>query len=315
MADAAGAVRIAPDPLREPWSELARQREAATFGMWLFLMSEMLFFGALFMAFSFSRAFSPAAFMEGARHTEIAYGAANTVVLVTSSLTITLAVRAADIGRARLAAIFLGATAALGLLFLVIKGFEYRDDLRHHLFPGAGFRARPERRADLLGVLLGDDWHPCDPSRHRDRARACACSGSRAGAADQPEVAPIRGHVALLAPGRRVLARSVPGSLRGGARMSETATPRGLQWLGPLVAWLLILCGVAAVTWLGTTSPSERQSIEALGLAAAMLLTLAFGLVGVGRNPALLRLVAGAAFLFLALMFLLSFVDLLTRLS
>ena len=108
MVDAAGAVRIAPDPLREPWSELARQREAATFGMWLFLMSEMLFFGALFMAFSFSRAFSPTAFMEGARHTEIAYGAANTVVLVTSSLTVTLAVRAADIGRARLAAIFLG---------------------------------------------------------------------------------------------------------------------------------------------------------------------------------------------------------------
>ena len=106
MADAAGAVRIAPDPLREPWSELARQREAATFGMWLFLMSEMLFFGALFMAFSFSRAFSPAAFMEGARHTEIAYGAANTVALVTSSLTITLAVRAADIGRAKLAAFF-----------------------------------------------------------------------------------------------------------------------------------------------------------------------------------------------------------------
>jgi hypothetical protein len=54
--------------------------------------------------------------------------------------------------------------------------------------------------------------------------------------------------------------------------------------------------------------------MAALALAAAMLLTLAFGLVGVGRNPALLRLVAGAAFLFLALMFLLSFVDLMTRL-
>ena len=52
MADAAAAVRIAPDPRREPWGELARQREAATLGMWLFLMSEMLFFGALFMAFS-----------------------------------------------------------------------------------------------------------------------------------------------------------------------------------------------------------------------------------------------------------------------
>lgn len=139
MAEVAGVARLAPDPLREPWSELARQREAATLGMWLFLMSEMLFFGALFMAFSFSRAFSPSGFMEGARHTEIAYGAANTVVLVTSSLTITLAVHATDIGRTRLATILLGATAALGLLFLIIKGFEYRDDFRHHLFPGAGF--------------------------------------------------------------------------------------------------------------------------------------------------------------------------------
>ena len=139
MADAAHVVRVTPDPLREPWSELARQREAAALGMWLFLMSEMLFFGALFMAFSFSRALNPAAFTEAARHTEIAYGAANTVVLVTSSLTMTLAVRATDIGRARLATIFLAGTAALGFLFLVIKGFEYHDDLQHHLFPGAGF--------------------------------------------------------------------------------------------------------------------------------------------------------------------------------
>ena len=97
--------------------------------------------------------------------------------------------------------------------------------------------------------------------------------------------------------------------------MSETSAPRGVQWLGPLIAWLAILCGVAVVTWLGTRSPSEGHSIAALAVAAVMLLTLAFGLVGIGRNPALLRLVAGAAFLFLALMFMLSFVDLTTRLN
>lgn len=97
--------------------------------------------------------------------------------------------------------------------------------------------------------------------------------------------------------------------------MIETSAPQSLRWLGPLASWLLILCGVAVVTWLGARSPGEGQSIAALALAAAMLLTLAFGLVGVGRNPSLLRLVAGAAFLFLALMFLLSFVDLMTRLN
>ena len=129
----------APDPLREPWTELSRQREAATLGMWFFLMSEMLFFGALFMAFSFSRALNPAAFAEAARHTEIAYGAANTFVLVTSSLTITIAVRAAGAARGTLTAWLLAATALLGVAFLVIKGFEYRDDLRHHLFPSHDF--------------------------------------------------------------------------------------------------------------------------------------------------------------------------------
>ncbi len=128
-----------PDPLREPWSDIARQREAATFGMWLFLMSEMLFFGAVFMAFSFTRALNVAAFEAGAHETEIVFGAPNTVVLVTSSLTITLAVRAASLSRGRLAAGLLATTAALGFAFLVIKGFEYRSDIEHHLYPGRDF--------------------------------------------------------------------------------------------------------------------------------------------------------------------------------
>jgi len=128
-----------PDPLREPWSDIARQREAATLGMWLFLMSEMLFFGAVFMAFSFSRALNVAAFEAAARETEIAYGAANTAVLVTSSLTMTLAVRAAKIADRTFVARLLAETAALGVIFLVIKGFEYRDDLKHHLYPAFDF--------------------------------------------------------------------------------------------------------------------------------------------------------------------------------
>ena len=128
-----------PDPLREPWGDLSHQREAATLGMWLFLMSEMLFFGAVFMAFSFSRALNVAEFQAAARQTEIAYGAANTVVLVTSSLSMTLAVRAARIADRGLAARLLAVTAGLGVIFLVIKGFEYRDDLKHHLYPAFNF--------------------------------------------------------------------------------------------------------------------------------------------------------------------------------
>ena len=128
-----------PDPLREPWSKLERQREAASLGMWLFLMSEMLFFGAVFLAFSFSRALDVSAFQAAARQTEISYGAANTFVLVTSSLTMTLAVRAASIADRRLAARLLALTSALGVAFLIIKGFEYRDDLARRLYPGPDF--------------------------------------------------------------------------------------------------------------------------------------------------------------------------------
>ena len=128
-----------PDPLREPWSGLPRQQEAAVFGMWLFLMSEMLFFGAVFMAFSFSRALDPSAFRAAARETALWYGAANTLILVTSSLTITLAIRATAVSNRSLATGLLALTALLGMAFLVVKGFEYHDDLDRHLFPGADF--------------------------------------------------------------------------------------------------------------------------------------------------------------------------------
>jgi hypothetical protein len=93
-----------------------------------------------------------------------------------------------------------------------------------------------------------------------------------------------------------------------------TAKAQRIAWLGPVVAWVVLLCATAAVAWLGVRASGGLRFGGALAVAALMLGTLAFGLVGVGRNPALLRLVAGAAFLFLALMFLLSFADLMTRL-
>jgi cytochrome c oxidase subunit 3 len=91
------------------------------------------------MAFSFTRALNVAEFQQAAHETEIVYGATNTFALVTSSLAMTIAVRAANIGNRRLCATLLGATATLGFIFLVIKGLEYRDDLKHHLYPTLHF--------------------------------------------------------------------------------------------------------------------------------------------------------------------------------
>jgi hypothetical protein len=86
------------------------------------------------------------------------------------------------------------------------------------------------------------------------------------------------------------------------------------RWVGPTIAWAIMISALVPIVLLGLYGAGALRFYGALALSAVMLLTLAFGLVGVGKEPALLRLVAGAAFMFLALMFFLSFTDLLTRL-
>ena len=93
----------------------------------------------------------------------------------------------------------------------------------------------------------------------------------------------------------------------------ERKPAANLQWRGPAIAWAIIVVALALLGVLGVYASGDLRFGGALLLAAVMLVTLAFGLVGVGTEPALLRLVAGAAFMFLALMFFLSFNDLMTR--
>jgi cytochrome c oxidase subunit 3 len=134
--------------LREPWSELetdhetafARQRDGATLGIWVFLASEVLFFGALFLTYTAARLANQEAFAAAGRETNIVYGTLNTAILLTSSLTMAVASQAAEKGLFRRLTLWcLAATAALGLAFLVVKGFEYREDIEKHLVPGAHF--------------------------------------------------------------------------------------------------------------------------------------------------------------------------------
>ena len=129
----------APSPLREPWEDMGDQKRAAIFGMWVFLMSEMLFFGAALIAFSYDRALHPQGFAIAARATDLRFGAVNTVLLMTSSLTATLGLRAAEAGAVRAAARWLSVTAGLGTAFLLVKGLEYADDLDRHLWPDSAF--------------------------------------------------------------------------------------------------------------------------------------------------------------------------------
>ncbi|WP_174280051.1 cytochrome c oxidase subunit 3 [Sphingomonas bacterium] len=126
--------------LNEPWEARERQHAAMLFGLWVFLASEILFFGGLFLLYAHARLFDNVGFTAGGRAANAWFGTANTLVLMTSSLTMALAERATRAGWTRLARFGLWATIALGLVFLVVKGFEYHEDLAEHLFPGRRFR-------------------------------------------------------------------------------------------------------------------------------------------------------------------------------
>ncbi|WP_374944132.1 cytochrome c oxidase subunit 3 [Sphingomonas sp.] len=126
--------------LNEPWATPERQKVATEFGLWAFLATETLFFGGVMLFYAVARHAHPAGFIAGAREAEVLFGTINTFVLLTSSLTMAIAERATREALVPLARWMLIATCALGVAFLVVKGFEYRSDIEKHLVPGPGFK-------------------------------------------------------------------------------------------------------------------------------------------------------------------------------
>ena len=125
--------------LQHHFDTLQQQQEASTLGMWLFLVTEVMFFGGLFMAYLLYRLWYPEAWSEGSLELDIVLGGVNTVVLILSSLTMALAVRAAQTGLPKATVTWLLLTMALGMTFLVIKFFEYKHKFELNHVPGPGF--------------------------------------------------------------------------------------------------------------------------------------------------------------------------------
>lgn len=109
----------------------------ARLGMWLFLVTEMVLFGGLFIAYSYMRAKYPAEFHQGGAELDATLGVTNTVVLLTSSLTVVLAIVAIQRAEKGRAMALLACTVGLGLTFLVIKSFEWAAKFEHGLYPSA----------------------------------------------------------------------------------------------------------------------------------------------------------------------------------
>ena len=139
--------------LQHHFDDLDQQAEASTLGMWVFLVTEIMFFGGLFMAYLVYRWANPTGFQEASNHLNVTWGAVNTAVLICSSLTMVLAVRAAQVGSRSGQIVNLILTIVLGSVFLIVKYFEYKDKFVHHLVPGPHFDPSLPREQQLFFSL------------------------------------------------------------------------------------------------------------------------------------------------------------------
>ena len=144
MADAVSIEHEASHPaLQHHFENMEQQREAGALGMWVFLVTELMFFGGMFLAYTLYRTKFPADFASASNHLDLTLGAVNTVVLILSSLTMALAVYSSQVGKQRNLIVCLVITIVLGLTFLGIKAVEYRDKYEDSLIPGRLIPGRP----------------------------------------------------------------------------------------------------------------------------------------------------------------------------
>lgn len=126
--------------LQHHFDDLHQQLDSSTLGMWVFLLTEVMFFGGMFAAYTIYRVMYPGAFASTSRYMEPVLGGINTAVLICSSLTMALAVRFAQIGNRKLIRIFLILTMIFGIAFIGVKFSEYYMHWKEHLVPWLNFQ-------------------------------------------------------------------------------------------------------------------------------------------------------------------------------
>jgi len=144
--------------LRHHFDDMGQQFDSATFGMWVFLLTEIMFFGGMFGAYTVYRSMYPEAFASTSAYMNPLFGALNTAVLIVSSLSMALAVRAAHLGQQKALQLLLVVTMFFGVCFLVIKGFEYH-----------------EHWVDMKVPLIGGHWDYSEAPQFAHQAQILFC--------------------------------------------------------------------------------------------------------------------------------------------
>lgn len=125
------------------FEDRAQQNESYIVGMWTFLVTEIMFFGALFLAYAVYRSQYPTEVTAASQELSVGLGFVNTLILLTSSLTMAFGVRASILKQKRMQLVYIGATILLAFGFMGVKTIEYGSKFEHHLFPGPNFQWPP----------------------------------------------------------------------------------------------------------------------------------------------------------------------------
>jgi cytochrome c oxidase subunit 3 len=232
--------------LLHQFDDLKQQELSSTLGMWAFLATEVMFFGGLILAFFVYRGLYHHSFVEAAQWLSITWGGINTVVLLTSSLTMALAVRAARLRQRRQAVQLLIATMALGAAFLGIKAIEWTTDYEEGLVPG-----------------LNWNWQG-PPSAHHTADEA-----AKPGKADKIELAPAELSPGLVGPHEDNAFRGEESFTHSGNRAKLFFVlyffMTGLHAIH-MIAGIIVVGIVAYLTWSGWLSGVGATQIEMTGL-------------------------------------------------
>jgi cytochrome c oxidase subunit 3 len=143
-----------PPGLQHQFEDMGQQAESDSIGMWMFLVQEIMFFGGLFTVYLVFRSKYPMAFAAGSNHLNVYWGAANTVVLIVSSLTMALAVHYAQLGKRNAQVFLIIATMILGSVFLGVKAVEYTAKYYEGIVPVKGLNLRTPKEKTANGQSL-----------------------------------------------------------------------------------------------------------------------------------------------------------------
>ena len=154
MADSEATVAVHEPDLRHHFDDSAQQLDSSTLGMWVFLVTEVMFFGGMFGAYTVYRNMYPDAFASTSHFMNVTIGAINTGVLIFSSFTMVLAVRSAQLGQKKAIIAFLVLTLILGCVFLTLKYVEYHEKWVDHHIPGPSFQYQDPRYVHQAQILF-----------------------------------------------------------------------------------------------------------------------------------------------------------------